>query len=745
MSNPLEELASSDFERLDGLALLARLPPDERQTLLAAAHARRFAPGEQVVREGERGDAFYVVLDGGAEAHVHADDGAEIPVGRMGPGAWFGEQALLGGPGARRTASVRATEPLRCAVIPRSLFDSHIARMSVNRRMFDAAAPEQLRQRLVRSLAAFQGLELDEPLAGSVSRVRHAVGETIFATGDPADAVYFVLEGVVLVVRDDDDHSEKLASIGPGQCFGELGVVKGQPRQASVVAGAPATLLRIEAQTFRRWYRDHPQLRDLLGTLEQVYKRGDGRRLSVFRGELEGWPTIGTVCGDPAGDCIVSTRVIGQDLLTLARGGVTAAKTERFDDADVHRELSLADMEERDGRVLSAEIVGITAKTIRPDVGELVRHVVDRVRVPGSALARFRKSGHLGGEVDLRDPTRLCSCMRLGRADVLRAAEEHGATLDAVRAATGAAALCGACVPDICAVLAEARSPTTASEAVMQASRAEVLAGPAPPRVSLPDLPFDPDALEAMRGIPEFHFMAVASVFAPTGERFMIRAISRALPSITDPSLVAHIEAFLAQEANHIAAHAPLNTLLLERIYPRSPALHRLAKGRFGHLERLPLRLAVAVCAAFECIADASFVTFFERYYGEGGRKHHPDPEIHDLAVRSGIADLFHWHGAEELGHRHVAFATMQALRTPYPVRVLGFLILGTVSFLGLLPALWSLRRYAKRPLASAPRGTTALIALRAFAFLWPWFHPGTSRYGFLEQLERDAARYPSA
>lgn len=597
----------------------------------------------------------------------------------------------------------------------------------------------------MRSLEVFRGIELSEPLTGSVSRTHHQLGETIFPIGSPPDAVYFVLEGEVRLVRDREGRPETLSSVGAGQCFGELGVLRSRPRGATAVAATQVSLLRIEAQTFRRWHREHPQLRDFLGTLEQVYKRGDGRRLSVFRGEIDRSPTIGTVSGDPDGDCIVSTRVIGQDVLMLARGGVTVERTERFDDerSGMRRELSLGAVEQQGGRLISAEIVGVVAKAIRPDVGELVRHVHDRLRVPASALARFRRTGHLGGTVQLRDPSRLCGCMRLGHADLLRAAEEHGATLEAIRAATGVTLLCGACEPDVCAALASAPSVATRGPSPATPPPAEDPARPAP-RVSRLDVRFDPEALEALRGVPELHLMAVASVFATTGERIMIRAISRALPSIQDQTLVGHAEAFLAQEANHIAAHAPLNVLLLERIYPTSRALARLASSSSSRLDRLPLRVALSMCAAFECAADVAFETFFDRYYAEGGPHVHPDPEVYELSIRSGIAALFHWHGAEELGHRHVAFDVMRAVRTPYPVRALGFLIFAVLSLVMLLPALWSLRRFASRPLAMAPPGTTVRILTRALAFLDPRFHPGHRRYGFADQLERDARRYPS-
>jgi CRP/FNR family transcriptional regulator, cyclic AMP receptor protein len=72
-----------------------------------------------IVREGEKGDSFYVVIDG--EAAVRRKSGRlNRKVATLGPGGWFGELAVLDP--APRDASVVATKDTTLAVIDARLF-----------------------------------------------------------------------------------------------------------------------------------------------------------------------------------------------------------------------------------------------------------------------------------------------------------------------------------------------------------------------------------------------------------------------------------------------------------------------------------------------------------------------------------------------------------------------------------------------------------------------------------------------
>lgn len=88
---------------------------------------------------------------------------------------------------------------------------------------------------------------------GPATAVRYAAGEAIFAQGDAADLVYVVEEGEVDIIRVHADGSEeRLATLPPGQYFGELGPLLGFPRSASARARTAVRLTSYGPQEFRR-------------------------------------------------------------------------------------------------------------------------------------------------------------------------------------------------------------------------------------------------------------------------------------------------------------------------------------------------------------------------------------------------------------------------------------------------------------------------------------------------------------
>ena len=76
-------------------------------------------------------------------------------------------------------------------------------------------------------------------------------GEDVVRQGDVADALYVIYSGTLKVMsrRQDNDQIE-LASLGPGDYFGEIGLLQGIPRTATVTATSPGRLLRIAGPAF---------------------------------------------------------------------------------------------------------------------------------------------------------------------------------------------------------------------------------------------------------------------------------------------------------------------------------------------------------------------------------------------------------------------------------------------------------------------------------------------------------------
>ena len=93
------------------------LPQPLLDKVAAVATVRAFAKRSIIVSEGDDTDSLYVVLSGKARVFVADDKGREVQLNQLGPGEYFGEVTLDGGP---RSASVMALEECRCAVVKRA-------------------------------------------------------------------------------------------------------------------------------------------------------------------------------------------------------------------------------------------------------------------------------------------------------------------------------------------------------------------------------------------------------------------------------------------------------------------------------------------------------------------------------------------------------------------------------------------------------------------------------------------------
>lgn len=81
----------------------------------------------------------------------------------------------------------------------------------------------------------------------------------IFSEGDDAGAMYFVLSGMVLVLKKDAAGNEQTVSIiVEQQSVGEVGLMVNQPRLATVAAGIDCKILKITPETLTQLEAEHP-------------------------------------------------------------------------------------------------------------------------------------------------------------------------------------------------------------------------------------------------------------------------------------------------------------------------------------------------------------------------------------------------------------------------------------------------------------------------------------------------------
>ena len=115
-----------DKDLLRNIPLFARLEEADREDLASLMTPREYAALEPVFWVGENGDAMYVVAHGKVRLSYADEEGHDVTITVLGPGAFFGELSLLdGGP---RTATARAETPCGLFSLDRAGFYKFLER-----------------------------------------------------------------------------------------------------------------------------------------------------------------------------------------------------------------------------------------------------------------------------------------------------------------------------------------------------------------------------------------------------------------------------------------------------------------------------------------------------------------------------------------------------------------------------------------------------------------------------------------
>ena len=122
------------------------------------------------------------------------------------------------------------------------------------------SAGSALRELLERQelFARLSKQELDE-LADVTSLVRLPAGKELFHKGDPGSQVYVVASGVLKAVTTSTEGDDLVfALLGPGEMFGELAILSGGRRSATIVAMEPTELIVLQRNAILPFLKQHP-------------------------------------------------------------------------------------------------------------------------------------------------------------------------------------------------------------------------------------------------------------------------------------------------------------------------------------------------------------------------------------------------------------------------------------------------------------------------------------------------------
>lgn len=276
--------ANRELDRLqiEDIQLFRDISEASRDLLRSRVVTRREPPGAVVVREGDPGHALFVLSSGSVSVTKTGSDGETVELATLGPGAFFGEFALLSD--RKRHATVTVSEEAVFYEISRKV----IADLTKSEPAFGNTLRAFYRKRLLGTLVAsapfFSALteEEREGLLGRLRFRRVAEGTKIIAEGEPGGGFFLILIGRVQITKSEPNGSSRiLGTLGDGSYFGEMSLLKGGNAVASVTTVAATELVQLAAVEFYRVLSHYPQIWE---EVNQEAKRRELANLQILSG-----------------------------------------------------------------------------------------------------------------------------------------------------------------------------------------------------------------------------------------------------------------------------------------------------------------------------------------------------------------------------------------------------------------------------------------------------------------------------
>eukprot|EP01083_Nonionella_stella_P085326 236565_1 len=258
LSASAQDRVKSPIERkwiwytVSGNILFAQLTPKQKSAVIECMYKKKIKRGDYLIREGERGDLFYVIRSGKFEIKSKTQGLLKL----LCPGDCCGELALLYG--APRAASVQAISDAIVWCVHRAHLRKAIMNEASKERNKHIAFLKKVP--LLSSLLTAEVTAIDDALEEETFQA----GDVIIKQGDKGDKFYIIKEGKAQVIKHDQLKQVAHGALSTGDYFGERALLKNDTRAATIVADSPQiTLLSLTREKFNY----------LLGSLEDLMQR----------------------------------------------------------------------------------------------------------------------------------------------------------------------------------------------------------------------------------------------------------------------------------------------------------------------------------------------------------------------------------------------------------------------------------------------------------------------------------------
>ena len=242
-----------------------------------------FAAGDIIFRQGDPPDKFYIITNGRVNIIYRSSSGRDVLINKLRAGDYFGEIGMARN--TLRAATVQAETAVSVMAMDYQTFHSWLEQSSLNRDEIDELIEKRTSN--IPALTAYKPRsshpvtpdmdtqeltrQMTHPQDDS-SLQTYATDDIIMREGDAADYFYILVDGEVEVLSSDGVRVDILKS---GSYFGEMGLIEGHIRSATVRTLTPVQVIVLDRKMFGAWMEKSPFSQNSI--LETVEERNKNR------------------------------------------------------------------------------------------------------------------------------------------------------------------------------------------------------------------------------------------------------------------------------------------------------------------------------------------------------------------------------------------------------------------------------------------------------------------------------------
>lgn len=251
-----DEMKQKIRERLLESFMFAHLDEKDLVIVIDAMEEKIFEEGDTVIKQGDDGAELFLVGEGLLQCFKETKS-TEVYLRDYEHGESFGELALLYN--APRAATIKAKTRSTLYSLDRDTFNLIVKDSSQKKR--DKYEQILKRVSILDSVSAYERSQV----ADAIKEETFKAGDMVIKQGDPGSIFYMVSEGEAIAMKrfDASEEEKEVMKYASGDYFGELALLRNEPRAASVIAKTDLVVLKLDRLSFKR----------MIGPLEVILKR----------------------------------------------------------------------------------------------------------------------------------------------------------------------------------------------------------------------------------------------------------------------------------------------------------------------------------------------------------------------------------------------------------------------------------------------------------------------------------------